>query len=147
MFKHVLIPTDGSPVAAKAVKAGLKLAAELGAKVTAYCAVAPVQQPASSEGYLLDASLLKEFQKQAVVAAERQLEAVARLAKAAGVSCTGVAAVAYTPYEGIIETAKKRKCDAIFMASHGRRGLAGLVLGSVTQKVLTHSLVAVVFYR
>lgn len=147
MFKHVLIPTDGSPVAAKAVKAGLKLAAELGAKVTGYCAVAPVQQPASSEGYLLDASLLKEFQKQAVDAAERQLEAIARLAKAAGVSYTGVAAVAHTPYEGIIETAKKRKCDAIFMASHGRRGLAGLVLGSVTQKVLTHSKVPVLVYR
>lgn len=147
MFKHVLIPTDGSPVAAKAVKAGLKLAAELGARVTAYVAVAPVQQPASSEGYLLDASLMKQFQKQAVDAAERQLEAIAKLAKAAGVSCTGVAAVAYTPYEGIIETAKKRKCDAIFMASHGRRGLAGLVLGSVTHKVLTHSKIPVLVYR
>ncbi len=147
MFKHVLIPTDGSPVANKAVKAGLKLAAELGARVTGYRAVAPVHQPASSEGYLLDRSLIEKFQKQAVEAAEHQLEGMAKLAKAAGVTYSGVVTMAFTPYEGIIEAAKKGKCDAIFMASHGRRGIAGLVLGSVTHKVLTHSKVPVLVYR
>ena len=69
------------------------------------------------------------------------------MAKAAGVPFTSVVAKALTPYEGIIAAAKKRKCDVIFMASHGRRGLSRLIMGSVTQKVLSHSKITVVVYR
>ena len=69
------------------------------------------------------------------------------MAKAAGVPFTAVVAKAYSPYEGIIAVARKRKCDVIFMASHGRRGLSKLLMGSVTQKVLTHSRIPVVVYR
>jgi len=69
------------------------------------------------------------------------------MAKAAGVPFTSVAAKAFTPYEGIIAAAKKRKCDVIFMASHGRRGISRLIMGSVTQKVLSHAKIPVVVYR
>ena len=75
------------------------------------------------------------------------MEKIAKVAMAAGVPFRAVVAVAETPYDGIIEAAKKQKCDAIFMASHGRSGLEGLILGSVTHKVLIHSKLPVLVYR
>ena len=146
MFKHILIPTDGSPVANKAAKAGIALARRLGAKVTAYCATEALQ-PIYIEGYVLTRRQLDGIEEHARKAGQKRLDAIGRIARSAGVPFSTVVGTAPTPYEGIIAAAKKRKCDVIFMASHGRRGLSRLIMGSVTQKVLTHSVIPVVVYR
>ena len=146
MFKHILISTDGSPVSNKAAKAGIALAHRLGSKVTAYCALEE-PQPIYVEGYSFNQEELDGFDKRSREAGQKRVDAIGKMAKAAGVPFTSVVAKALTPYEGIIAAAKKRKCDVIFMASHGRRGLSKLIMGSVTQKVLAHSRIPVVVYR
>jgi nucleotide-binding universal stress UspA family protein len=147
MFKHILIPTDGSPVATKAVKAGIRLAREIGARVTAYYALDPMPAPYYGDGYTIDARVIEDIERSARKAAEKALEKIAQAAKAARVPFKGVINKPATPYDGIVAVARKSKCDVIFMASHGRRGIAGLVLGSVTHKVLSHSKIPVLVYR
>ena len=147
MFKHILIPTDGSPVADKAAKAGIKLAMEIGARVTGYYAVEAIQPRVYGEGYMMGRETIAELEKRALAVGKTFLAAMAKQAKAAGVRFDPVCGTVATPYEGIIDTARKKKCDVIFMASHGRRGLAGLLMGSVTHKVLSHSKVPVIVYR
>jgi nucleotide-binding universal stress UspA family protein len=147
MFKHILIPTDGSPVAARAVKAGLALARDMGARVTAYYGLDPMPAPYYGDGYTIDARVIADIERGARTTGEKALAKIAQAAKAAGVPFTGVITKPATPYEGIIAAAKKSKCDVIFMASHGRRGIAGIVLGSFTNKVLTHSKIPVLVYR
>ena len=146
MFKHILISTDGSAISNKAAKAGIALARALGAKVLAYCAVEPMQ-PIYVEGYAFDQKVIEEIEQHARKAAQNRVDAIGKMAKAASVSFTSVVTKAFTPYEGIINAAKKQKCDVIFMASHGRRSISALIMGSVTQKVLTHSRLPVVVYR
>ncbi len=148
MFKHILIPTDGSPVASKAVKAGIQLAKDLGARVTGFCAIELVPTHVYGEGYMINnSSMVQALQQRVREIGEKHVENMAKVAMAAGVPFNAVVAVAETPYEGIIEAAKKHKCDAIFMASHGRGGLADLIMGSITHKVLTHSKLPVLVYR
>jgi nucleotide-binding universal stress UspA family protein len=146
MFKHFLIPTDGSAIATAAAAAGIKLARRLGAKVTAFYAIEELQ-PVYIEGYVFTRSQRDAFEERARKAAQKRLDAIGRMAKAAGVPFTPLVAPARSPYEGIIAAAKKRKCDVIFMASHGRRGLSRLFMGSVTQKVLSHSTMPVVVFH
>ena len=146
MFKHILIPTDGSSVANKAAKAGIALARRLGAKVTAYCAIEELQ-PIYGQGYVFNQKEIDAIEERAGVAGQKHVNAIDKMAKAASVPFTSVVAKALTAYEGIIAAATKRKCDVIFMASHGRRGLSRLIMGSVTQKVLSHSKITVVVYR
>jgi nucleotide-binding universal stress UspA family protein len=146
MFRHILIPTDGSAVANKAGKAGIVLARQLGAKVTAYCAIEALQS-IYIEGYVLNRKQLDGLEEHARLAGQKHVDAIGRMAKAARVPFTSVVANARTPYEGIIAAAKKRKCDVIFIASQGRRGLSRLLMGSVTQKVLAHSGLPVVVYQ
>jgi nucleotide-binding universal stress UspA family protein len=146
VFKHILISTDGSSVSNKAAKAGVALASALGAKVTAYCALEELQ-PIYVEGYSFDQGVIDGFEKRAREIAQKHVDTISKMAKAAGVPFAAVVTKAVTAYEGIIDAAKKQKCDVIFMASHGRRGLSKLVMGSVTQKVLTHSKIPVVVYR
>ncbi len=146
MFKHILIATDGSPVSNKAAKAGIALASALGAKVTAYYAVEQLQ-PVYDEGYMMDPKMIAGLEESALTAGQKRVDAIGKMAKAAGVPFASVVTKAATPYEGIIAAARKRKCDVIFMASHGRRGLSKLIMGSITQKVLTHSRIPVVVYR
>ena len=147
MFKHVLIPTDGSPVARKAVRAGVALARDLGAKVTAYYAMETIQPYAFGDGYILDTSTLLGMDRQAKEIGQKYLAAVEKAAQAAGVPCQTLMTKPETAAEGIIAAARKRKCDVIFMASHGRGEFASLVLGSVTQKVLARSKIPVLVYR
>jgi nucleotide-binding universal stress UspA family protein len=147
MFKHILIPTDGSPVSAKAVKAGIALAKQTGAKVTGYYAVEPVPVRLYGEGYVADREMVAEFERRARAMAKQQVDAVARAAAKAGVRCDTLVETARTPYEGIIEAARKRRCDLILMASHGYRGLMRLTLGSVTDKVIQLSKTPVLVYR
>ena len=146
MFKHILIPTDGSPIANKAAKAGIALARRLGAKVTAYCAIEELQ-PIYGQGYVFNQKEIDGIEERAGVAGQKHVNAIDKMAKAASVPFTSVVAKTRSAYEGIIAAATKRKCDVIFIASHGRRGLSRLIMGSVTQKVLSHSKITVVVYR
>ena len=147
MFKHILIATDGSPLANKAAKAGIALASALGVKVTAYCALEMLQSIYYADGYAFDQATIDGFEEGARKAGQKHVDAIGKMAKAAGVPCASLVTNVVSAYEGIIDAAKKRKCDVIFMASHGRRGLSKLMMGSVTQKVLTHSRIPVVVYR
>jgi nucleotide-binding universal stress UspA family protein len=147
MFKHILIPTDGSPVAAKAIKAGVALAKEMGATVTAFYAIEPPPTHLYGEGYLAERRLVDELDRRAREVAQRSVDEIADAAKAAGVRCETVVASSVPPYKGIIEAAEKNHCDAVFMASNGHRGLTGMLLGSVTHKVLTHSKIPVLVFR
>ena len=147
MFKRVLIPTDGSATANKAVKAGIGLAKQIGAAVTGYYAVEAMQPAIYGEGYMYGGNSIAKLEQRAKAVGRRHLARMARLAKTAGVRFDSVCARAQTPYDGIIDTARKKYCDAIFMGSHGRRGLAAMVLGSVTSKVLTKSKIPVLVYR
>ena len=146
MFKHILISTDGSSLGNKAAKAGIELAGALGAKVTAYYAMERLQL-IFDEGYMMDQKTIDGLEESARAAGQKRVDAIGKMAKAARVPFTSAVSQASTPHEGIIEAAKKRKCDVIFMASHGRRGLSKLMVGSVTQKVLAHSKIPVVVYR
>ena len=147
MFKHILIPTDGSAVAAKAIKAGVALAKEMGATVTGYYAIEPAPTHIYGEGYLADRRIVEELERRAREVAQRAVDQVSAAAREAGVRAETVVESAVQPYKGIVEAAQKSNCDAIFMASHGHRGLTGLLLGSVTQKVLTHSKTPVLVFR
>ena len=146
MFKHILISTDGSAAANKSAKAGVALAHALGAKVTAFCSIGPIL-PIFAEGYAFDQKTIDGFERSAREAGQKHVDAIARIAKAARVPFTSVVTNAVTAYEGILDTAKKQKCDAIVMGSHGRRGFSRLIMGSVTQSVLAHTKLPVVVYR
>jgi len=147
MFKHILIPTDGSRLAAKAIKAGIDMAKEMGARVTGYCAQEPVPTHLYGEGYVPDKQMIAEFERRAREHAETCVEEIAVAAKARGVPFTALVTKANVASRGIIDAAERRKCDVIFMASHGHRGLTGLLLGSVTHEVLTHSEIPVLVFR
>ena len=147
MYKNILLPTDGSKLSQKAVKAGLALAKALKARVTG-CFVYEPFQPYYYGDYLPpDMPTPQEFERQSREAGERYLQTVEKQAKAARVPYSGTIVKAKAPYDGIIKVAKKNRCDLIFIASHGRSGLAGLLLGSETHKVLTHSRIPVTVYR
>jgi len=145
MFKHVLIPIDGSRRATKALKAGIAFAKEVGARVTAYHALQVI--PAYyGEGFIPPAAL-EPVEAGARKQARKYLDEAGRIAGTSGVACELHVSQPATVYEGIIEAARKNKCDVIFMASHGHGELASLVLGSVTVKVLAHSKIPVVVFR
>ncbi len=146
-FKRILIPTDGSRTAEKAAKAGIRFAKEIGAGVVGYYAIEPVQAYYYGEGAMIDGRLIAEFDRQSKANGEKTLAAMATLAKARRVRFDSLCDKPDTAYDGIIAAARRKKCDVIFMASHGRSGLAKLVVGSVTQRVLAHSKIPVVVYR
>jgi nucleotide-binding universal stress UspA family protein len=147
MFNNILLPTDGSKLSLKAVKAGVALARLLGARVTG-CYVFEPYQPYYFGDYIPpDLPTPKEMESQARAAGAQALAAVRKEADAAGVQYAGAVVKAASPHDGIIKTARKNRCDLIFMASHGRRGIAGVLLGSETHKVLTHSKIPVTVYR
>lgn len=147
MFKHILIPTDGSPLAVKAAAAGVKLAQLMDARVTALFA-APPPTPLVYEDFLPVGYMTPDDHAQAIAkAAERYLGVIENAAKAAGVACECVQITSDFPAQTILDTAKARKCDLIVMGSHGRNGLAALLLGSQTQKVLAQAKIPVLVYR
>lgn len=147
MFKHILIPTDGSETAQKAVRAGIELAAEIGARITGYCAQEPVPAHIHGEGHIADKTMIAEFERRAGEFANRNVQVIADAAKAAGVPCASLVTKAAVPYRGIVAAAEDSGCDAIVIASHGHRGLTRLLLGSVTNEVLTHSKIPVLVFR
>src|SRR5438552_9369714 len=147
MLKHILLPTDGSPLSARAVAAGVKLAKAVGARVTGLF-VAPAPTPLVYERFVPVGYMTPE-QHAALIerAAARYLGVIEKAAKAAGVPCECVRITSDFPADVILQTATKRRCDLIVMASHGRRGLSAVLLGSETQKVLTHAKLPVLVYR
>ena len=147
MYKHILIPTDGSPLARSAIQAGVKLAKKIGAKVTGFYA-APPATPLEYKG-LLPVGYDEPVDRARAIekAAQRYLEVVEKAAKAAGVRCKVEHVTNDYPADAIIAAAKRNKCDLIFMATHGRGGLRRSMLGSQTQKVLAQSKVPVLVHR
>ena len=145
MYQHILIPTDGSLLSKAAVDNALALARALNARVTVVTVVTPFHAFAGVADELVGTREL--YDKQAKQAAARLLSDAERNAKEEGVQCTAVQLQHEHPFKAIIETATKSGCDLIAMASHGRRGMAGIVLGSETSKVLTHSSIPVLVYR
>lgn len=147
MFKNILIPTDGSKLSAKAIKSGVAFAKSIKAQVTGCYVVEPFQPYYFGDYIPPDMPTPKEFERHAREAGEKYLGQLETLVRAAGLKFQGAVSMADTPYVGIINAAKKGRCDLVFMASHGRRGLAGMLLGSETHKVLTHSKIPVLVYR
>jgi nucleotide-binding universal stress UspA family protein len=147
MFKHILVPTDGSTLSLRAAKHAVQFAQIHGARITAFYA-APVYRPKISGDYMPANFLpLAAFEKQIQKTADKYLGQVKKLAAEAKIPCTGLYASSDSPYRAIIKAANARKCDLIFMASHGRSGIAGLLIGSETNKVLTHCKLPVLVYR
>jgi nucleotide-binding universal stress UspA family protein len=145
MYKNILIATDGSELAHKAVVQGFAIAKGLGSKVT----VVTVTEPwtAVVPGEMGMAFPIDEYEKGAAENANNILALVKREAETAGVTCEIVHVADQFPADGIITTAKDKGCDLIVMASHGRRGLSRLLLGSQANQVVVHSTVPVLVVR
>jgi nucleotide-binding universal stress UspA family protein len=144
MYRHILIPTDGSELAQRSIPQGLALAKAVGAQVTALVVEHSFNVYGVGESKMY--SMPNEFAvytKRIKEHASKVLDGVAQAANAAGVKCTKVQILHDHPYEAIIKTAEEKGCVLIVMASHGRSGISGLVLGSVTTKVLTHTKIPV----
>jgi nucleotide-binding universal stress UspA family protein len=150
MYKSMLVPTDGSKLSVKAVAAAISLAKACGAKVT-FLHVMPNYREYVNQRYVLPLSLAapveKKLQKEAVARSKQIVEDTRAQAVAAGVESAAVSVVHASPYEAIVKQATKSRCDLIVMASHGRKGLEGLLLGSETTKVLVHCKVPVLVIR
>ena len=140
MYRHILIPTDGSELAERAVTHGLSLAKSVGAKVSVIVAEQPFDWISVSEatGRRISEETAKHAE-QIKQHATSVLSRAANAAKQAGVTCDTIQLENEQPYQAIIAAAKDSGCDLIVMASHGRSGLSGVLLGSVTNKVLTHT--------
>jgi nucleotide-binding universal stress UspA family protein len=145
MLTHILLPTDGSPLSDIAIEKGIQLARSLNAKVTGLCVV-PRVYPSYYDGEI-PGGLTEQAEEQLRTDAKVHLAALARVAQTAGVGCDVVVETSDQPFEAILMTAEEKGCDLIVMASHGRRGVAGILLGSETQKVLTHSKIPVLVFR
>jgi len=145
MYKHILIPTDGSDLSWMSMRQGIAFAKSLNARVTALT-VSPTFRAVTVDPVMV-ADTPEQYRKDCEAAAARYLGAATGAAEEMGVTCESVHVVNDYPYQAIIETAQSKGCDLIFMASHGRRGVAALLLGSETTKVLTHSKIPVLVYR
>jgi nucleotide-binding universal stress UspA family protein len=149
MFKHILIPTDGSRLSQKGVKAGVKLAKALGAKVTGLYVALPYVPPLYGEAalYYVPGVSPQEMKRITAKQAARALDLLAREARAARVRSKVRMTTAGQPWESILRTARSAGCDAIVMASHGRSAIGGMILGSETTQVLARSKVPVIVIR
>jgi nucleotide-binding universal stress UspA family protein len=139
MYRHILIPTDGSELAGRAVRHGLALAKSVGAKVTALT----VEPSFDVYGVYEMSDAFAEHAERAKAHARGILDEIAEQARTAGVVCETVQVEQHYSYLGISDTAEQRGCDLIVMGSHGRSGIAAVALGSVTTKVLTHTKIPV----
>jgi nucleotide-binding universal stress UspA family protein len=147
MYKHILIPTDGSATAEKAVKAGLNFAKWAKAKVTVFTAAPEYHLPTTAEVNARRITPVAEYERRTMAQANKLLDKVARRAKAAGVNMQAEAVLSDRPAEAMIAAAQKRRCDLIFIGSHGRKGFSALLLGSQTHEVLSRSRIPTLVYR
>jgi nucleotide-binding universal stress UspA family protein len=148
MFKHILIPTDGSKLALKGIKAGARLARALGARVTGLYVVPPYLPPMYGEAVIyMPGPSAAQYKKNGARAAKKALAPVEIEARIAGAPFVTKVVYGALPWEGILRAARSGRCDAVVMASHGRGGLGGLILGSETVRVLAHSKIPVLVVR
>jgi nucleotide-binding universal stress UspA family protein len=149
MFKHILVPTDGTAFSSEAAKHAIELGQALGSKLTFIHVLPSRPLPffGGEGGMFVDQTEPDEFDESAKTAAARHLAGLEEKARAAGVAAASVAQGGHAPFEVICEVALLRGCDLILMASHGRTGIKSLILGSETQKVLTHTRIPVLVYR
>lgn len=148
-YKHILLPVDGSEPSRKAGKECIAFAKSTGAKVTVFHVVSRfhlAMQPWGAHTSV-HAKIERDHEEEAKKVAQKMISAIATRAKAEGVKCDGTVVVGDQPFEEIVKGAEKYKCDLIMMASHGRRGIEGVLLGSETQKVLTHTKVPVLVVK
>jgi nucleotide-binding universal stress UspA family protein len=143
MFKHILIPTDGSPQSRKAIASGVQLAKTLGAKVTGLFAAPPATPVVYRNNLPVGITTPSDHARMIEQSAAKYLGVIEQAAKKAGIQFEGVTVTSDYPADTILATAKKKKCDLIVMATHGYRGIRGVLLGSETQKVLTHAKIPV----
>jgi nucleotide-binding universal stress UspA family protein len=144
MFQRILVPTDGSDITTKAVDTAIRLARSLGARLYTISVKEPFPYSAISE---MQPTPPQEFFDAQERIASRRIQDVRAAAEAAGIPCEAHTVEALHPWEAIIEHAQRQECDLLVMASHGRRGVTALLLGSETQKVLTHSKIPVLVVR
>jgi nucleotide-binding universal stress UspA family protein len=149
MYRHILVPTDGSPLSLKAAKAAAGIAKDLGARITAVFVVEPFEPYWTAEIRALapDPIGAREYEKISKKRGDAALKKVVAIAQKAGVACATLIENDPAPWKVIVRTAKAKKCDLIAMSSNGRRGLEALLLGSQTSKVLTHAKVPVLVCR
>jgi nucleotide-binding universal stress UspA family protein len=147
MYKHILIPIDGSPAADKAIEAGIEFARSANAKVTLFTAVPEYQPPGEAELMARRAIALWDHERISRDKAQAILRPAAERLRAAGVECATAYAECNRPHEAIIDAARAHGCDLILMSSHGRRGLSELWYGSETHAVLKHSSIPTLVYR
>ncbi len=145
MYKHVLLPTDGSELSERAAQDGVRFAKSIGAKLTALHTT-PLFYPTEFQTRSAPEHA-EEHEKQSKKDAQRVLNIIERMARDADVAYTAVHRMSERPWEEIINVAAEHGCDVIFMASHGRRGVSALLIGSETNKVLTHSKIPVLVWR
>ncbi|MGB6054493.1 MAG: universal stress protein [Burkholderiaceae bacterium] len=145
MFKTILVPTDGSDLSAKAIDTAVDFAKASGGKIIGLSVAEPYPFTPLAEGAMAaDPGIYEESM---LAMARQNVQQIADAAAAAGVPCEVLATQSFSPSEEIVNTAKKYGCDAIFMSSHGRKGLSKLFVASETQKVLAHSTVPVLVLR
>jgi nucleotide-binding universal stress UspA family protein len=148
MYKHILVPTDGTALSLKAVKAACGLARATKARITALYVIAPWSPPmGDAMMYHYDSFSPEAYKRATQKAADAALQKAGKVAAAQKVRFDGATATHVQPWAAIIRAARAKKCDLVVMASHGRRGLSGLLLGSETTKVLTHSKTPVLVCR
>ena len=145
MFKHILLPTDGSERSEAAIQKGIQFAKSINAKVTGFHVILPFHVFTTQTKMLEDTK--EQYERESKAQAEQFLSVIKKTAEKAGVSCDTDYVTSNHPYEMIINAAEKKGCDLIMMASHGRRGVQGLLIGSETQKVLTHTKIPVLVFR
>ena len=147
MYKHILVPTDGSELSDKAINAAIDFARETGARVTGFTAVPEYQVPGEAELMSRRAVSPDQHERNSQRLAQEVLGRIAERARFTGVEFDTAYVQSDRPHEAIIEAARKHGCDLIFMASHGRRGILKLIHGSETQGVLTHSSIPTLVFR
>ena len=145
MFKNLLLPTDGTMLSERAVLVGVDLARSLGARVCGLHVIPPFQMLTYQTGMLEETRAT--YERSSLLHASRFLDFIAKAAAEHAVACETLAESRDDIYQTIIDIARARACDLIVMASHGRRGIAGLLMGSQTQHVLTHSHIPVLVCR
>ncbi len=144
MYKRILVPTDGSELSIEAVKGAARFAKPLGASVVLITVIEPYSYTSLSE-YRPES--IDDYDERMRSLAEERLAEARTIFEKAQVPVQTIAVKSFSPAEAIMEASAQYDCDCVFMASHGRKGLAAVLLGSETQKVLTHSKVPVMVYR
>ena len=147
MFKHILIPTDGSKFSEKAVQAAIEFARDAKARVTVFTAMPTYPVPSRSQLLSGKFENIAKYEERTIAKAEKMLSKIAESGRYAGVEAKCEVKLSDEPYEAIISAARSNGCDLIFMASHGRTGFQELLHGSQTHEVLSHSKIPTLVYR